>query len=138
MNAAATTKRPARSTPLCLSFKLLLLRGGTMRPAPPGKSTLRGGSLEDAGYVCRGGWCRVPGPAATSLRFVPPAEVAELVDAADSKSVAREGVWVRAPPSASHRSDASGMTSGHADRDPPRRRRRARAQPVHQGGGQPR
>ena len=29
------------------------------------------------------------------------AEVAELVDAADSKSVAREGVWVRAPPSAS-------------------------------------
>ena len=29
------------------------------------------------------------------------AEVAELVDAPDSKSGARKGVWVRAPPSAS-------------------------------------
>ena len=32
-----------------------------------------------------------------------PAEVAELADTASSKSVAREGVWVRAPPSASRR-----------------------------------
>ena len=34
----ATTKRPARSTPLFLSFKLLLLRGGP-RPARAGRST---------------------------------------------------------------------------------------------------
>src|SRR6185437_10239624 len=35
--------------------------------------------------------------------IVPPAEVAELADAPDSKSGARKGVWVRSPPSASHR-----------------------------------
>jgi hypothetical protein len=47
---------------------------------------------------------RVHAPAKTHsqppLPFALPAEVAELVDAADSKSVARKGVWVRAPPSA--------------------------------------
>ncbi len=78
--------------------------------------------------------CRPSRPPAPKARRPPahhpatirlPAEVAELVDAADSKSVGRKAVWVRAPPSALGRCDRSTRRKVHdrtlsemADRPP--------------------
>src|ERR1041384_1080871 len=96
--AAATARaanRPTSATALKLFLTLFLLR----RPLGPTWLFDRG-SIRPAQAKLQAGAARA---CETSVRLVPckRAEVAELVDAPDSKSGARKGVWVRFPPSAS-------------------------------------
>ncbi len=92
--------------PIPLEVQALPPSWETVRPAPGRAFPLRGVECRQA-RGRRESECAGLGAATGDRRYLSTipvqAEVAELVDAADSKSVARKGVWVRAPPSASKR-----------------------------------
>ena len=134
-HAAPRKEGPAgepRVPPRIAADSKSVAREGVWVRAPPSAPPVNHRSRPEAGFAGREATPRPPMPPPGRRGPAGEPRVPPRI-AADSKSVARKGVWVRAPPSASQRSRPLGMTCGDADRDPDRRRGRARAQSVHQG-----